>query len=304
MTITLEPHPFSLRQWQYAVAVADTLSFRKAGERCHVSQPSLSAQIAQLEESIGVRLFERDKRRVLVTGAGRESLDRARTLLREADDLLQAVRRAGDPLTGTLRIGVIPTISAYLLPHIVPALGANFPRLTVQWLEDKTEVLVDHLSTGTLDAAIVALESEIGEVEWEALGKDEFVLAAPASARLAHQPAALHLRELRGEEVLLLGEGHCLHDQISGLCARAKASESEFHATSLATLVQMVAAGVGITLLPRLALPVERKRARLRIRSFARPAPHRTIVLAWRRRSPLQQAMTALALAMRKAYPA
>src|SRR5689334_17308934 len=131
----------TLRQLQYAVAVADALSFRKAAERCHVSQPALSAQVAQLEQALGVRLFERDRRRVLLTGPGRDLVERARRLLVDADDLVDAARRASDPLAGTLRIGVIPTISPYLLPALSRRLRRRFPRLSVVWREEKTEVL-------------------------------------------------------------------------------------------------------------------------------------------------------------------
>jgi len=288
---------------QYAVAVAETLSFRKASELCHVAQPSLSAQIAQLEAALGVALFERNKKRVLITSPGKEILERARVLLRDADDIWHSVRRLGDPLSGTLRIGLIPTISAYLLPSVAPALAKAFPRLSVQWLEEKTERLVEQLQAGTLDGAIVAREAKLGDVAHEVIAKDEFVLAAPVKARLGRDTAALPLSELRGEHVLLLAEGHCLHHQISGLCTRAKASESEFHATSLPTLVQMVVAGAGITLLPKLALKVERTRARLRIRTFERPAPHRTIVLIWRNGSPLGETMKTVAAEVRGAYP-
>lgn len=302
MTIT-EAHPFSLRQMQYAVAVAETLSFRRASELCHVAQPSLSAQIAQMETALGVALFERNRKRVLITPAGNEILERARVLLRDAADIARAARRLGDPLSVTLRLGVIPTISAYLLPHAAPSLAKAFPRLSVQWLEEKTERLVQQLQDGTLDGAIVAREAQLGDVVHQEIAKDEFVLAAPWTARPGREAAALPLSELRGEHVLLLAEGHCLHQQISGLCTRAKASESEFHATSLPTLVQMVAAGAGITLLPKLALTVERQRARLRIRTFQRPVPHRTIVLIWRNGSPLQETMRKVAAEVRAAYP-
>src|SRR5262249_44696235 len=147
---SLAPHPFTLRQLQYVVAVAASMSFRKAAEACHVSQPSLSAQLAQLEEALGVRLFERDRRRVLVTSAGHELVERARSVLREANDLVAAARLAGDPLAGTLRIGVIPTISPYLLPSATPALRRAYPELTTVWVEDKTETLVRSLEAGTL----------------------------------------------------------------------------------------------------------------------------------------------------------
>src|SRR5262245_13066295 len=134
-------HPFSLRQLQYVVAVADNLSFRKAAEQCHVAQPSLSAQLAQLEDALGVRLFERDRKRVLLTPAGVQLVERARRLLVDADQLVDAAKRAGDALAGTLNVGVIPTIAPYLLPSVTPAVRAKFPRLTLLWTEDKTEVL-------------------------------------------------------------------------------------------------------------------------------------------------------------------
>lgn len=150
------PHPFTLRQLQYVVAVADTLSFRKAAERCHVSQPSLSAQLAQLEAAMSVRLFERHKKRVLPTSAGTALIERARRLLLDADELVLAARRASDPLSGTLSIGVIPTIAPYLLPSVAPALRKAFPKLSIAWIEDKTEPLAKRLAHGTLDAALVA----------------------------------------------------------------------------------------------------------------------------------------------------
>ena len=140
--MNLAPHPFTLRQLQYAVAVADTLSFHRAAALCQVSQPSLSAQLAQLEEALGAKLFERDRRRVLPTPAGGQVLQRARRLLVEADDLVEEARRVGDPFAGTLRIGVIPTISPYLLPHLVPGVRRRYPRLTALWVEDKTDALV------------------------------------------------------------------------------------------------------------------------------------------------------------------
>src|ERR1041385_7121100 len=135
-----EPHRYSLRQLQYMVAIAETLSFRRAAERCHVSQPSLSAQLSQLEEVLGIQVFERDRRRVILTSAGKDIVERARELLVDADALEEAGRRASEPLTGRLRLGVIPTISPYLLPSITPSLRAKLPRLTIAWLEDRTEV--------------------------------------------------------------------------------------------------------------------------------------------------------------------
>src|SRR4051812_13419619 len=202
------PHPFSLRQLQYAVAVADALSFRKAAQLCHVSQPSLSSQLAQLEQALGVRLFERDRRRVLATAAGKELIERARRLLVDADDLTAAARRASDPLDGTLRLGVIPTVSPYLLPHVTPALRADFPKLTAVWIEDKTDALVRALQTGALDAALLALEAELGEVEHELVATDPFMLATAQGDPLGQSAAAVERAELRDVDVLLLDDGH------------------------------------------------------------------------------------------------
>jgi LysR family hydrogen peroxide-inducible transcriptional activator len=299
----LAPHAFSLRQLQYAIAVADTLSFRKAAERCHVSQPSLSVQLAQLEQGLGVRLFERDRRRVLVTAAGHEIVERARVVLREVGDLEVAARRASDPLAGTLRIGVIPTISPYLVPRLRPAFRKAYPRSTVLWVEEKTSVLVRELEAGKLDAALLALEADIGDVEHETIGRDPFVLAMPTGHPLARKTTAARPAELREESVLLLDDGHCFREQALGFCSSAKAHELEFRATSLSTLAQMVADGTGITLLPALAVPTEVKRAGLLVRAFAKPAPSRTIALVWRKRSPLGTALRKLAAVARGAYP-
>jgi LysR family hydrogen peroxide-inducible transcriptional activator len=298
----LGPHPFTLRQLQYAVAVAESLSFRKAAERCGVSQPSLSAQLAQMEEALGVRLFERDRRRVLVTGAGREIIERARLILREADDLLEHSRRSADPLSGTLRIGVIPTISPYLLPKLTAVLHEAYPRLTVLWVEDKTEALVRRLDGGTLDAAFMALAADIGDVDREIIGSDPFVLATPVGHPLGAKAASAKPSELKGENVLLLDDGHCFGKQALAFCANAKAHELEFRATSLSTLAQMVAGGAGVTLLPELAVATETKRAELSIRPFAQPAPKRTLALVWRRRSPLGPSLRQLATTARAAY--
>jgi LysR family hydrogen peroxide-inducible transcriptional activator len=299
----LAPHPLSLRQLQYVIAVAESLSFRKAAEACRVSQPSLSAQLAQLEEALGVRLFERDRRRVLVTAAGKELIARARRVLCEADDLLAAARLAGDPLAGTLRIGVIPTVSPYLLPAAAPALRRAYPRLTPVWLEDKTETLVRSLADGALDAALLALEAEIGELEHELVAEDPFVLATRPDDPLGAKTTPAKPAELRGASVLLLDDGHCFRDQALAFCASARTHELEFRATSLATLTHMVAGGAGVTILPELAVPAEAERAGLRVRAFARPVPHRTLALVWRVRSPLAPALRKLAGTIRAAYP-
>jgi len=303
ITHTHALHPFSLRQLQYVVAVGEWLSFRKAAEACHVSQPGLSAQIAQLEEALDVRLFERDRRPVLVTAAGKELVERARRVLLNADDLVAAARLAGNPLATTLRIGVIPTISPYLLPSTTPALRNAYPRLSTLWVEEKTESLVRSLHVGTLEAALLALEAAIGGVEHSVIAEDHFVLATRPDDPLGSKKAPAKAAELRNASVLLLDDGHCLRDQALAFCSSAKAHELEFRATSLATLAHMVAGGVGVTILPELAVPAEAQRAGLRVRAFAAPVPHRTIALVWRKGSPLAPSLRRLASTIREAYP-
>lgn len=295
------PHPMTLRQLQYAIAVAQHLSFRKAAEACHVSQPSLSAQVALLEEALGVVLFERDKRRVLLTPAGELLLERMARLAVDADALVDAARRSGDPLTAPLRLGVIPTIAPYLLPALTPVLQRRFPRLTPIWTEEKTPVLVSRLAAGELDGVILALEAELGDVEWDVVTRDPFVVAMPVGHRLSADEAPLSTADLALEQVLLLDEGHCFRTQALEYCSGAAIRELAYRATSLGTLAQMVAGGAGLTLLPRLAVPTETRRAQVALRDLSDPVPSRTIVLAWRSRSPLGPSLRTLAGALREA---
>lgn len=302
--MTMGPYPCTLRQLQYAVAVADSLSFRKAAERCYVSQPSLSEQIAQMEEALGVRLFERHKRKVLVTTAGDEIIERARLILRATDDLVGLARRSDDPLSGKLSIGVIPTISPYLLPQLTPVLRDAFPHLVVCWVEEKTKVLLRSLEAGALDAALLALEADIGDVERETIAEDPFVLVAPRGHRLAGNATEVEVAELRGTSVFVLQEEHCFGQQAATFCSDENADIDAFRATSLTTLVQLVAGGVGVTLLPALALPHEVTGALLCVRSFSGGAPSRTIGLVWRRQYPFGASLRVVAAAIRQAYPA
>src|SRR5262249_21030229 len=192
---------------------------------------------------------------------------------------------------------------SYLLPSAAPALRARFPRLTVRWTEDKTDILIRYLEAGALDGAILALEAEIGDVEHEVIALDPFVLATPVADPLGAKKPPAVAKELRGKSVLLLDDGHCFREQALEFCSGAKAHELEFRATSLSTLAQMVAAGAGVTLLPQLAVPTEAKGAALQLRPFAAPQPHRTIALVWRKRSPLAAALRQVAEAIRSAYP-
>jgi LysR family hydrogen peroxide-inducible transcriptional activator len=250
-----------------------------------------------------VRLFERDRRRVLLTAAGRVLAERARAVLRETGDLVEAATRAGDPLNGRLQIGVIPTISPYLLPTAAPALRRAHPRLPVVWREEKTADLVRDLQAGGLDAALLALEADIGDVERAVIARDPFVLATPPRHPLGVKAAPMPIGELRDEPVLLLDDGHCFRDQALAACSRTGVRESEFRATSLSTLAQMVAGGSGVTLLPELAVATETSRTPLRVRRLAEPTPRRTIGLVWRRGYPLAGALREVAATIKAAYP-
>lgn len=300
----MNPLPFTLRQLQYAVAVAENGGFRRAAERCHVSQPSLSAQLGQLESVLGIRLFERNRRKVVVTSAGQELIGRARRALTDAEDLLGCAKALQDPLAGTMRIGIIPTVSPYLLPEIVAPLRDKYPRLTILWSEERTGTLLEELEAGTQDAILVALVSGMEILEQEVIGEDSFVLAGRPTHPLLKRKGPLHPGDLDGHPVLLLEDGHCFRNQALALCANAGARESNFRATSLSTLAQMAAGGTGITLLPRISLAVENRRCELAVRNFASPAARRTLVLAWRKLSPLSSGLRELSQAIRASCPA
>lgn len=293
MTIDL-----TLRQLEYAAAVADTLGFHRAAERCHVSQPTLSAQVQQLETVLGVKLFERDSRRVIVTPAGEEIVARARRILVEANDLVGVANRSRDPFAATFRIGVIPTVAPYLLPDITPALAKKWPALRLIFREEKTEEVMKELGDGRLDAGLLALDADIGgDVASALVCEDAFVLALPHGHPLAKKKR-VPMDDLEGEDVLLLDEGHCFGDQTRSLCTRFGAREGDLRATSLGTLVQMVSSGAGLTLLPQIAVDVENRRGQLDVRPFTAPVPSRKIGLVWRPRSPFGETFEAIAEAM------
>ncbi len=294
------PQDISIRQLQYVVAVADTLGFHRAAESCHVSQPTLSTQIAQVEAVLGVTLFERDKRRVLVTDVGREVVERARAVLVAVGDLLATAERARDPFAATLRIGVIPTVAPYLLPEITPELTRRFPRLQLVFREEKTDEIVAHLDTGELDGGLLAFEAELGDLARAEVTMDPFVVALPRHHALAKRKT-VKLGDIADEPVLLLDEGHCLREHALSLCHKVGARETDLRATSLATLVQMVSAGVGVTLLPALAVDVENRRAQLDIKPLAAPVPKRTIGFVWRKSAPNAKVFAALADAAKAA---
>ena len=291
----------NLRDLQYLVAVADHGHFGRAAEACFVSQPTLSTQIKKLERDLGIELIERVPRRIVLTAPGAEIVRVARAILAEVDDIHAIAQRAADPESATIRMGFFPTLAPYLLPQIVPALHERFPKLELLLSEEKTDVVLDRLRRGELDAAAVALPVRDDGLVVEPLFDEDFVLALPIEHPLAADLGLVDPGQLVHERVLLLEEGHCLRDQALEVCSLAGATERrDFRATSLETLRQMVAAGVGITLLPELAVraPVAVSAA-VAVRHFAAPAPSRRIALCWRRTSVHRELLAELAEVIR-----
>ena len=233
----------------------------------------------------------------------RDVVHRARRLILEADEIVHATQRISDPLSGTIRLGVIPTIAPYLLPSTTPTLRKKLPQLRIAWVEEKTDVLVRKLRDGELEGAVLALEADVGEVVREVIAKDPFMVVMPPGHALAAKKTPVAQAELGGEELLLLDEGHCFRDQALEACGTAQVREGEFRATSLSTLVQMVAGGAGITIIPALAVDAEARRARLRVRPLGGPGAHRTIAMIWRKHSSVEPTLHAVATALREAYP-
>jgi len=293
----------SLRQLEYFVALAERLGFRKAAEACFVTQPALSAQIAQLEALLGVALFERDTKRVRLTGAGEALLPGAHEVLAACDRACELARSFGAPLTGPLRLGVIPTVGPYLLPRVLPAVHAAHPELELFLREDMTPRLLEQLEAGELDLLLLAIDVELGDLATAALFSDPFFVAAPADDELA-RAGEVHVAALGRRDLLLLDEGHCLRAQTLPLCEAAGGAElSGFRGSSLGTLAQMAATGLGVTLLPELA--VEREAAAvpgLAVVPFAGDAPSRTVGLAWRKSSPRADEFHALGETIAAAY--
>jgi LysR family hydrogen peroxide-inducible transcriptional activator len=276
----------SLRQLAYLVELADRLNFRAAAEAQFVTQSTLSAGIKELEKVLGVQLVERDKRRVRLTDVGAEVTARARELLAGASDLADAARSATAPLSGTLRLGAIPTIAPFLLPEVLPPLRRSRPALKLHLREDLTERLLERVRAGTLDIALIALPYPTGDLYVRELFKDEFWFVAREDHPAAREKEVAP-RKLDTGAVLLLEEGHCLRDHVITACGpRRGAVEASVEATSLPTLIQMVEGGLGVTLLPEITLKAGiLKGTRLVARPFAPPPPSRTLALVARRTS-------------------
>ena len=284
-----------LKDLRYLVAVADTRHFGRAAAKCFVSQPTLSAQLRKLEQDLGVQLIERQPRRVSLTPAGEEVTRHARQMLETGEAIVTLAQTRRDPLAGQLRLALLPTIGPYLLPQVALKLRKALPRLELMLYEYQTAPMLEHLHAGEIDVGLLALPVNDEALASRELYEEPFVLALPESHRLAAR-AQVRVADLDGETLLLLEDGHCLRDQALEICARSNVREKQdFRATSIETLRQMVAAGVGITLLPALASRGAYAHARgIAIREFARPIPSRRIGAVWRKSSARVGAIGAL----------
>ena len=285
----------NLRDLRYFVALADTRHFGKAAERSFVSQPTLSAQIKKLENYLGVQLIERQPRRVTLTEAGAKVLPLARRVLEQSDEIISLARNEHDPLSGKLKVALIPTIGPYLLPLVTRKLRKQLPRLKLMLYEYQTQPLLEKVRAGDIDVGVLALPVPLDGLEAQQLYEESFNLAVPNTSPLAKK-TSIKLDDLTGETLLLLEDGHCLRDQALDVCSRIDVKESDdYRATSLETLRQMVAAGLGITLLPDLATrgPFNSGHG-LAVKAFAKPVPSRTVGAVWRKSSSRTEAIKAV----------
>lgn len=275
----------TLKQLKYLDALARERNYARAAASCHISQPALSMQIKELESRLGIALVERGRGAFALTTPGKEIVRRARSILMATDDLIDYAVHAGRPLSGTLRLGVIPTIAPYLLPRVLPLFRARFPDISLELHESQTANLVDDLSRGTLDLVLLSLPIETPGIETIALFEDRFLLVTPADDS-RDENRRVDVSTLSDMRLLLLSEGHCMRDQALSLCRLAdRDSLGELGATSLTTIVQMVANGFGVTLVPEMAIDAEVRDDRTSLHRFDEPEPSRTIGLAWRRSS-------------------
>jgi len=285
-----------LKDLRYLVELADTRHFGRAAERSFVSQPTLSAQLKKLEEYLGVQLIERAPKRVSLTPAGEAIVERARRILEASGEIVELARGHRDPLAGRIKLALLPTIGPYLLPHVAAKLRKQLPRLELMLYEYQTDTMLEKLHSGEIDVGILALPVPLDGLDSQVLYKEPFMVAMPTGHKLAGK-TSIRPEDLDHETLLLLEDGHCLRDQALAICSTTGVHEKQdFRATSLETLRQMVAAGVGITLLPELAGRGAYGHARgVVIRPFAKPVPTRTIGAVWRKSSARREVILALA---------
>lgn len=269
----------NIRDLKYLVSLVEHQHFGKAAEACFVSQPALSMQIQKLEETLGIKLLERTNKSILFTANGLEIAERARLILNQVEEVHELAILAKDPYRGEIKIGIFPTLAPYLLPLIIPALSNKFSRLSFYLMEEQTAQLVEKLKTGKLHAAFLAfpiLEKKFTSIP---LFNEEFLLAVPKTHSLAKLKIMKQIH-LDHKELLLLDEGHCMREQALAFCQKSNANEKQnFRATSLETLRHMIAAGVGMTLMPKLACDANNNISYI---PFDSPKPTRSIGLAWR----------------------
>jgi LysR family hydrogen peroxide-inducible transcriptional activator len=285
----------NLKDLKYLVALADTGHFGKAAERSFVSQPTLSAQLKKLEEYLGVKLVERQPKNVQLTEVGRQIVIRARRMLDEGDEIVALARSNTDPFAGKLKIALIPTVGPYLLPRVMQRIRKGLPHLGLMLYEYQTEALLKRLHDGEIDLGIMAMPALADGVESRDLYRENFTVALPNNHPLAAK-SNIKVQDLKGHTLLLLEDGHCLRDQALEVCSRVDVKEAEdFRATSLETLRQMVVAGLGVTLLPEMAVesPFGSQRG-LTVRQFAKPAPSRTVGAVWRKTTTRGAAINAV----------
>jgi len=287
----------TLRQLRYLSALAKHGHFGRAAEACSVTQPALSMQIRDLERTLGVAVVERRPGDVMLTDVGREIARRGEEVLTASRDLVDFARHRSGVLTGRLTLGVIPSLAPYLLPRILPSLQGRFPELQLELRETQTRQLIEDIKSGALDAAMLALPVAEPDIDTMALFEDLFLLAVPASDP-RQESARVAAEDIDQSRLILLEDGHCLRDQALAFCATATRVRSGagtvFGASSLNTVMQMVAGGYGVTLIPQIAADVERRDARVKFLRLENPQPGRRIGLAFRRTSPRKADFAAL----------
>lgn len=274
----------TLRQLRYFDALVRHGHFGRAAEACAISQPALSMQIKEMEQALGGVLLERGARQVTLTKFGEELLQRVRDILRSVDELGDFARASRDRLAGRLRVGMIPTIAPYLLPKVIENLARLHPELDIHVRETLTPKLIKEVAEGRLDTAIVALPVSEPSLTEVALFRENFLLVRPGVHEGTPVPSRESLREMK---LLLLEEGHCFRDQALSFCNMQAPPREVLDASSLSTLVQMVGAGIGVTLIPEMAVAVETRSASVAVARFKNPQPSRTIGMVWRKSSPL-----------------
>ncbi len=293
----------TLKQLRYLDALARLQHFGKAADLCSVTQPALSMQIRELEQNLGLDLVERTRSGAQLTEKGRDIAQRAARILGDVRSLIEYARHSDQLLSGSLRLGVIPSIAPYLLPPLLPLIKGSYPDLELHVRETQTANLIEELTAGKIDVMLLALPVDHPDIETLELFQDRFILALSHNSKLSGGVRA-DKETITGERLLLLEEGHCLRDQALSYCSLNQVdSVNTFGASSLSTIVEMVAAGYGITLLPEICLPIEMRGRSIDLVRFVDPEPHRTIGLAWRKSSPRRSDFAELGRLLQEARP-